>query len=213
MHCTRIHSFTQKGVYPLQSLATSALLLSRTKVDVQFGPFLVRSLSTLVLSTDLDIHFGPYIATFLQPGSMPSAWAERNSSGLTEVTTDTTDRNDRPVAVGGIGNLVFPWLWCWSGGWSLGRGLAPSPDYRNKLFVPTQHPIFTPGHDNRLCNYYHELLHYRIKIMSYLCYKHLLSAVWKECTKAWHPTKPRARSKIFTPVDFVNGVSSYGVCH
>jgi len=25
--------------------------------------------------------------------------------GLTEVTTDTTDRNDWPVAVGGIGNL------------------------------------------------------------------------------------------------------------
>jgi len=47
-------------------------------------------------------------------------------------------------------------------GWSLGRGLAPSPDYHNSFFVPTQHPIFTPGPDNRLCNYYHELLHYRM---------------------------------------------------
>jgi len=27
-------------------------------------------------------------------------------SGMTEVTTDTTDRNDRPVAVGGIGNYA-----------------------------------------------------------------------------------------------------------
>ena len=26
--------------------------------------------------------------------------------GMTEVTTDTTDCNDRPVAVGGIGNYV-----------------------------------------------------------------------------------------------------------
>jgi len=25
---------------------------------------------------------------------------------MTEVTTDTTDRNDRPVAVGGVGNYV-----------------------------------------------------------------------------------------------------------
>jgi len=25
---------------------------------------------------------------------------------MTEVTTDTTDRNDRPIAVGGIGNYV-----------------------------------------------------------------------------------------------------------
>ena len=46
--------------------------------------------------------------------------------GVTEVTTD---RNDRPVAVGSIGNGAGQ-------GWVLGRGLAPSPDYRNKLFCP-----------------------------------------------------------------------------
>jgi len=29
------------------------------------------------------------------------------------------------------------------------KGACPSPDYRNKfMFVPTQHPIFTPGPDN-----------------------------------------------------------------
>jgi len=28
------------------------------------------------------------------------------SKGMAEVTTDTTDRNDRPVAVGGVGNYV-----------------------------------------------------------------------------------------------------------
>jgi len=28
-------------------------------LHVQFGPFLVRPLSTSVLRTDLDIHFGP----------------------------------------------------------------------------------------------------------------------------------------------------------
>ena len=28
------------------------------------------------------------------------------SIGMTEVTTDTTDRNDRPVAVGDIGNYA-----------------------------------------------------------------------------------------------------------
>jgi len=54
-------------------------------------------------------------------------------------------------------------------GWGLGRRLAPSPDYLNTFFVPTQQPIFTPGPDNRLCNYYHELLHYHMKIMSYVC--------------------------------------------
>jgi len=32
------------------------------------------------------------------------------------------------------------------------------------------------------------------------------SAVWKECTNAPHPTKPRARFKIFTYVDLVYGV-------
>jgi len=42
-------------------------------------------------------------------------------------------------------------------GWGLGTGLAPSPDYRNKL-VPTQHPIFTPGPDNILFNYYYQYL-------------------------------------------------------
>jgi len=37
-----------------------------------------------------------------------------------------------------------------SRGWGLRTGLAPSRDYRNKLiFVPTQHPIFTPGPDNK----------------------------------------------------------------
>jgi len=31
-----------------------------------------------------------------------------------------------------------------------GEGLAPSPDYRNKLMsVPTQHPIFSPSPDKR----------------------------------------------------------------
>ena len=34
--------------------------------------------------------------------------------------------------------------------------LAPSPDYRHK-FVPTQHPNFTPGPDNILCNYHYLL--------------------------------------------------------
>jgi len=51
------------GVHPLWSLATSVLLLSRTEVDVQFGPLSLRSFATSVLSTDLDIHFGPYVAT------------------------------------------------------------------------------------------------------------------------------------------------------
>jgi len=55
-------------------------------------------------------------------------------------------------------------------GWvGTGEGACPSSDYRNKiLFVPTQHPIFTPNPDNRWCNYYHEVLHFRIKIMSFL---------------------------------------------
>jgi len=44
------------------------------------------------------------------------------SCGITEVTTDT-DRNDRPVAVGGIGNGAGQ-------GVGSGRELAPSPDYR-----------------------------------------------------------------------------------
>jgi len=66
------------------------------------------------------------------------------ASGLTEVTTDTTDRNDRPVTVGGIGNLVFLWLWRWSSGVGYGEGACPSPDYRNKLFVPIEHPFLLP---------------------------------------------------------------------
>ena len=56
---------------------------------------------------------------------------------MTEVTTDTTDtidRNDRPVAVGCIGNGAGKRV-------ESGEGACPSPDYRNKLFVPTQHPI------------------------------------------------------------------------
>jgi len=68
----------------------------------------------------------------------------------------------------GSRTLVFLWLWRWSGVGS-GEEACPAPDYHNKLFVPTQHPIFTPGLDNRL--YYH------IKIMSYLCYKHLFQSV------------------------------------
>ena len=51
-----------KGVHPLRSLSISVLLLSRTEVDVQFGPLSLRSFASSVLSTDLDIHFGPYIA-------------------------------------------------------------------------------------------------------------------------------------------------------
>ena len=37
--------------------------------------------------------------------------------------------------------LVFLWLWRWSGGWSLGRGLAPPQIIVINFFVPTQHPI------------------------------------------------------------------------
>jgi len=29
--------------------------------------------------------------------------------GITEVTTDTTDRNDQPTAVAGIGNYAAAW--------------------------------------------------------------------------------------------------------
>ena len=47
----------------------------------------------------------------------------------------------------GSRTLVFLWLWRWSVVGS-GEGACPSPDYRNKLFVPTQHPIFTPGPGN-----------------------------------------------------------------
>jgi len=50
---------------------------------------------------------------------------------MTEVTTnttDTTDCNDRPVAVGAIGN-------------GAGQGVGSGADYRNTFFVPTQHPI------------------------------------------------------------------------
>jgi len=39
-----------------------------------------------------------------------------------------------------------------------GEGTSPSPEYHNK-FVHTQPPIFTPGPDNILCNYYQYLLH------------------------------------------------------
>jgi len=46
------------------------------------------------------------------------------------------------------------------------EGACPSPDYRNIfMFVPIQHPIFTPDPNKRWCNY-HELLHFHIKIMS-----------------------------------------------
>jgi len=84
----------------------------------------------------------------------------------------------------------------------MGRGLAPSPDYRNKLFVPTQHSIFTPGPDNRLCNYYHELLHYHIKIMSYLCYKHLFQSVVCRVSEknVPKPHTPRSVVSVVTPV-------------
>jgi len=34
-------------------------------------------------------------------------------TGMTEVTTDTTDRNDRPVAVGGIGNSNKTFIHVW----------------------------------------------------------------------------------------------------
>jgi len=95
----------------------------------------------------------------------------QHKTGLTEVTFHTTDCNDRPVAVGGICNLVLVWLWRWSGWCGLRRGLALSPDYRNKLFLsPPNTPFLLPVPN-------HELLHYCIKIMSYLCYKHLFQSV------------------------------------
>jgi len=35
---------------------------------------------------------------------------QRYSKGMTEVTTDNTNRNDRSVAVGGIGHYAAAWL-------------------------------------------------------------------------------------------------------
>jgi len=41
-----------------------------------------------------------------------------------------------------------------SGEWGLGGGKPPPQIIAINLFVPTQHPIFTPGPDNRWCNCY-----------------------------------------------------------
>jgi len=91
-------------------------------------------------------------------------------SSLTEVTTDTTDRNDQPVVIGGIGNLVFLWLWRWSGGWVWGEGLpCPQIIVINFLSPPNTPFLLRVPIIDYAMNYYHELLHYRIKIMSYLC--------------------------------------------
>ena len=57
------------------------------------------------------------------------------SDGTTEVTTetsDTSDHNDRPVAVGGIGKYARQRSGVWGGG----------ADYRNKLFCPHPTPHF-----------------------------------------------------------------------
>jgi len=62
------------------------------------------------------------------PNRQTHIYAHHNFSGMTEITTDTTDRNDRHVAVGGISN-------------GAGQGVGSPQIIVINFFLPTQHPI------------------------------------------------------------------------
>jgi len=138
------------------------------------------------LSTDAELHVVHCRLTRYQSQSVERIHYTFPSSGLkctNKITPTCYFPSIRTYITACPG--YFPSVWRSQ---SLDRITRPI-EYQGVMFVPTQHPIFTPSPDNRWCNYI---------VFCCLQVSGVSSAVWKECLKAPHPTKSRAQSKIFT---------------
>jgi len=89
-----------------KKLAEFSTVCSVTKVVVCY--FLNKRMATFTIvpyCQQIAEHSAPVIPQGIRGQILHSVFCKAFSlSGMTEVTTDTTDHNDRHVAVGGIGN-------------------------------------------------------------------------------------------------------------